>query len=101
MGKLIDKETLINAVQGAINIMQSHGIDMTCASVPMAIIQGSPAVDAVPIKPLSVWLAGYCTPPAYSLDGVPFKTEDAVKRRAEGWEQHIRNLIECGLMEDE
>lgn len=57
-----------------------------------------PAVDAVPIKALSVWLAGYAVPPKYTVATNPV---DSAKARAEGWEQHIRNLIECGLMEDE
>lgn len=62
------------------------------------IIKGQPAVDAVPIKPLSVWLAGYAMPPKYTVETNPV---DSAKARAEGWEKHIRNLIECGLMEEE
>ena len=67
-------------------------------TVIKAVLEAQPAVDAVPIKPLSVWLAGYAVPPKYTVATNPV---DSVKARAEGWEQHIRNLIECGLMEDE
>lgn len=63
-------------------------------------IKRLPAVDAVPIKPLCAWLAGYAAPPAYTIGGMPYKHEDAARRRAEGWEQHIHTLIECGLMDE-
>lgn len=42
--RLIDKDLLEEAVQGAINIMQDNGCDMTSASIPLAIIKGAPIV---------------------------------------------------------
>ena len=53
MMKLSDKDALADAVQGAINIMESHGISMIAASVPLAIIKGAPTVDAIPVEWLS------------------------------------------------
>ena len=47
--RLIDKNALEEAVQGAINIMETHGISMIAASVPLAIIKGAPTIDAVPV----------------------------------------------------
>ena len=69
-----------------------------CKGICARAIRHIPAVDAVPIKPLSVWLAGYAVPPKYTVSTNPV---DSAKDRAEGWERHIRNMIECGLMEDE
>lgn len=48
--RLIDKDTLEDAVQGAINIMESQGISMISASVPLAIIKGAPTIDAIPVE---------------------------------------------------
>ena len=47
--KLIDKEALENAIEGAVEIMRSHGLDIMSASVPIAIIKAAPTVDAVPV----------------------------------------------------
>lgn len=90
-----------------------HGLD-SCISEPDLKLDGYknglqvaiqelmalPAVDAVPIKPLCAWLAGYAAPPAYTIGGMPYKHEDAARRRAEGWEQHIHTLVECGLIDE-
>ena len=67
----------------------------------IALIGSEPEADVVPICPLSSWLAGFAVPPAYTIGGVPYKSEDAARRRAEGWETHIHNLMDCGLMDDE
>ena len=47
--RLIDKDLLEEAVQGAVNILWDNGVDMTSASVPLAIIKGAPTVDAVSV----------------------------------------------------
>jgi len=47
--RLVDKDVLEDAVQGAINIMESQGISMITASVPLAIIKGAPTIDAIPV----------------------------------------------------
>lgn len=47
--RLIDADALLDAVQGAIDIMTEHGVNMMAASVPMAIIKGTPTVDAAPV----------------------------------------------------
>ena len=48
--RLADKDVLEDAVQGAINIMESQGISMIAASVPLAIIKGAPTIDAIPVE---------------------------------------------------
>lgn len=55
---LIDKDALEEAVQGAINIMESHGISMIAASVPLAIIKGAPTIDAISVEWLKQIQAG-------------------------------------------
>lgn len=50
MMRLTDKDALEDAVQGAINIMESNGINMIPASVPLAIIKGAPIIDAIPVE---------------------------------------------------
>lgn len=47
--RLIDKDALEEAVQGAINIMEARGISMIAASVPLAIIKGAPTIPAIPV----------------------------------------------------
>jgi hypothetical protein len=53
--RLIDKDALEEAVKGSINIMESHGISMIAASVPLVIIKGALTIDAIPVE----WLRGY------------------------------------------
>lgn len=70
------------------------------------IIAAEPTVDAVPIKALSAWLAGYAAPPNYALDAITEDIDPAsivytVNDRAKAWEYHLKQLMECGLMEVE
>lgn len=63
-------------------------------------------VDAVPINPLSAWLAGYAAPPKYALETVirdgndPASIAYTANDRAKAWELHLKTLIESGLMEE-
>jgi len=57
-----------------------------------------PAIDAVPIKAISAWLAAYAAPPKYAIDAVNGKILDA-NDRAMAWEYHWKHLMGCGLME--
>ena len=56
--KLTDKDMLVDAVQGAINIMEANGINMISASVPLAIIKGAPTIEAIPVE----WLEAQKSP---------------------------------------
>ena len=47
--RLIDKDALIDAVEGAINVLELHGVSRIFTSVPLAIIKGVPAIDAAPV----------------------------------------------------
>jgi hypothetical protein len=60
--RLGDLDALEEAVQGAINIMESHGISMIAASVPLAIIKGAPTIDAIPVEWLQKYTAVGATP---------------------------------------
>ena len=57
--KLTDKGLLEEAVQGAINIMESQGISMIAASVPLAVIKGAPTIDAIPMDWMDAQIHGY------------------------------------------
>lgn len=81
--RIIDKDALEDAVQGAINVMESHGISMIAASVPLAIIKGAPTVDAIPIDWLREKMRGY----ASELKSTEM---DAVVRVLKMWEQDQR-----------
>lgn len=59
--KLTDKGLLEDAVQGAINVMESQGISMIAASVPLAIIKGAPTIDAIPMDWLDDQIHGYAS----------------------------------------
>ena len=99
MADLISREALLEYIrseEGAEKLKHSTVEAITL----IGIIKSIPAVDAVPIKPLCAWLAGYAAPPAYTIGGMPYKHEDAARRMAEGWEQHIHTLIECGLLDE-
>lgn len=69
-------------------------------SEPVAIREQTkaPAIDAVPIKDISEWLAGYTAPPKYALEMFPESGQCLANTRAAAWEHHIRTMIECGLI---
>ena len=65
-----------------------------------------PTVDAIPIEPLAVWLAGYhVSPPEYALKETgaldpidPASTVFTPNQIATAWAYHLRKLMESGLM---
>ena len=65
-----------------------------------------PTVDAIPIEPLAVWLAGYRTsPPEYALIQAgayneidPASVAYTASQSAKAWAYHLRKLMESGLM---
>lgn len=64
-------------------------------------LDDAPTVDAVPIKAISAWLAGYAAPPKYALDKFPESGQCLANTRAAAWEHHIRTMMECGLLQEE
>ena len=66
--KIIDKDSLEDAVQGAINVMESHGVSMIAASVPLAVIKVVPTVEAIPVE----WLKGLMLSTDDDVDKVEF-----------------------------
>ena len=73
----------------------------------MKAINHAPTVDAIPIEPLAVWLAGYrVSPPEYALiqagayDEIdPASVAYTASQSAKAWAYHLRKLMESGLME--
>ena len=68
-------------------------------------IDSAPTIEAVPIKAISEWLAGYAAPPLYAIDHVAaLKNKVSIKtetERAEAWEYHWQHLIDCGLLQED
>ncbi len=62
----------------------------------LAKIEKQHSVDAVPIRPLARWLAGYAMPPKNYYSGIRADAEE----RAKAWELWIRNLMENGGLDD-
>ena len=69
------------------------------------VMKYRPTIDAVPIKAISAWLAGYAAPPLYASDHVAaLKNKVSIKtetERAEAWEYHLKHLMACGLLQEE
>lgn len=82
---------------GGPNFMRGYGLG---AKHVCDEIDAAPTIDAVPIKAISAWLAGYAAPPKYAIDEVNGAMLDA-NDRARAWEYHWQHLMECGLMEEE
>ena len=59
--RLVNKDVLEDAVQGAINVMESQGISMIAASVPLAIIKGAPTIAAIPMDWMDAQIHGYAS----------------------------------------
>lgn len=59
--RLVNKDVLEDAVQGAINVMESQGISMIAASVPLAIIKDAPTIDAIPMDWMDAQIRGYAS----------------------------------------
>ena len=69
-------------------------------------LDDAPTVDAVPIKAISAWLAGYAAPPKYALEAIcndidPASIVYTANDRARAWGYHWQHLMECGLMQEE
>jgi hypothetical protein len=56
---LIDGEKLLDAVQGAINVMEAHGMNTVSATSLKAIIKCAPTVDAIPMEWLEAQIRPY------------------------------------------
>lgn len=106
MGRLIDAEPFdFNKViipDGGANFMRGYGLG---AKHVCDEIDAAPTIDAVPIKAISAWLAGYAAPPLYASDHVAaLKNKVSIKtetERAEAWEYHWKHMMECGLLQEE
>ena len=94
--ELIDKKSAIEALS------RGEGCGHVCRNA----IKRIPAVDAIPIEPLAVWLAGYrVSPPEYALiqtgeyDEIdPATVVYTASQSAKAWAYHLRKLMESGLI---
>ena len=65
---------------------------------PVCLVEDAPIIDAVPIKDISEWLAGYTAPPKYALEMFPESERCLANTLAAAWEHHISTMTEYGLM---
>lgn len=97
--RLIDGDELRDVYSGVPN-----GVFTT--SHIITAIDECETVDAIPIDPLAVWLAGYhVSPPEYALKETgalnpidPASTMFTPNQIATAWAYHLRKLCESGLM---
>lgn len=105
--RLIDADRLYNTIVDEIDPISISMDGGEMCGMMRTIIAAEPTIEAVPIKPLSVWLAAYAAPPEYALETVirdgadPTSLVYTVNNRAKAWELHLKTLMECGLMEEE
>ena len=59
MARLIDGEKLLDAVQGAIDVMEDHGMNTVSATTLKAIIKCAPTIDAIPVEWLEAQIRPY------------------------------------------
>ena len=72
-------------------------------------LDDAPVVEAIPIGPLAVWLAGYhVSPPEYALKETgainpidQLGTVFTPNQIATAWAYHLKKLMESGLMNDD
>lgn len=86
---------------------RSCGYDYTWTKQDVCgVLDNGYEVDAIPVKPLAQWLAGYAAPPAYALEAVTegidyasiaYTTNDLTG----AWEYHLHTLMDNGLMEED
>ena len=99
--RLIDADSLNNTINDEIDPISISMDGGEMSGMMRTIIAAEPTIDAVPIKAISAWLAGYAAPPKYALDHFPESGHCLANTRAAAWEHHIRTMIECGLMQEE
>ena len=91
--RLIDADKLSETIQDSINLMESKGVDCITARWVEIIADNAPTEEAVPLKPLARWLAGYAFPPELKAQKiVANRGRDIHQIAAEGWEDFLRGM---------
>lgn len=106
---LIERQAAIEAFDRIpLTRIKGLGLELLISvSDAKGVIEGMKAVDAIPIEPLAVWLAGYrVSPPEYALiqtgayDEIdPASVVYTASQSAKAWAYHLRKLMESGLMD--
>lgn len=99
--RLIDKDKLWEALALRTKAYAEKSYDHYNYSVSADVVAAAEEVDAIPVKPLAQWLAGYAAPPAYALDAVKEGGFLSPEHQTKAWEHHLHTLMENGLMEEE
>ena len=91
--RLIDADKLSETIQDSINLMESKGVDCNTARWIGIIAGNVPTEEAVPLKPLARWLAGYAFPPGLKARKiVAIRGRDIHEVAAETWEAFLRGM---------
>lgn len=106
MDDLINRKAAIEAFD-RIPRIKGLGLELLISvSDAKDMLEGMKAVDAIPIEPLAVWLAGYrVSPPEYAFiqtgayDEIdPASVVYTASQSAKAWAYYLRKLMESGLM---
>ena len=102
---LIDRDALFNRLENVDDEMDFTEAQAEAADQIIDIcvreIKATPAVEAVPLYDLCVWLAAYTDPPSYALYETGADTARQVPSTNQlvyAWQYHFRQLMECGLI---
>lgn len=90
--RLIDADALIESICQKECERHYSDCDYDCSSVVPVI--NAPTIEAVPIKPLAKWLAGYAAAPAFHLQMVCHVEPrgNVLDANAKCWERLLRRM---------
>lgn len=89
-----------NALEAELHAALREADDINGAYI-LNTLDAQKTVDAVPIKTISAWLAGYAIPPRYAMEAIGEPTITDETHRALAWEYHWKHLMEGGLLQEE
>lgn len=99
---LISRKAAIEAIKEL--LYEPDSVQYIWSSDALSAVKHAHSVNAVPVHAISVWLAAYVAPPKYAIDEIAgtdsgrIVTVDTLVR---AWEYHWKNLMECGLLQEE
>ena len=89
--RLIDADALIESICQEECERHYSDCDYNCSSVAPVI--NAPTIEAVPLKPLAKWIAGYAFPPGLKArEIVNNRGRDIHEIATEGWEDFLRGM---------
>jgi hypothetical protein len=99
---LISREAVIDAIKEL--LLEPDSVQYIWSSDALSAVKHAHSINAVPIKAISVWLAAYAAPPRYAIDEIAGTDPGriiTVDTLVKAWEYHWKNLMACGLLQEE